>query len=62
MVSASKEIWDYLLSCKIFITTEYIPGVTDLGVDWGSRNLKDTSEWKLCVEIFKMVTLGEHQT
>ena len=33
MVSVSKEIWDYILSLKIGITAEYLPGAIHLEAD-----------------------------
>ena len=55
MVSVSKEIWDYILFLKIGITAEHLPGAINLEEDWEYRNLKDTSEWILCTEVFKMI-------
>ena len=52
MVSASKVIWDYLLSCKNSITAEYLLVVINLEADWESWNVKDTSKWKLDTEVF----------
>ena len=36
-------------------SSRYLPGTINLEVDWEARNLKDTSEWKLCTEVFKMI-------
>ena len=46
---------DYLLSRKIAITAEYLPGMMNLETNRESRNLKDTSEWKMCTEAFKNI-------
>ena len=52
MVSASKEIWDYLFSCKNSITAEYLLVVMNLEADSESWNVKDTSKWELETEVF----------
>lgn len=46
---------DYLLSRKIAITAEYLPGMMNLETNRESRNLKDTGEWKMCTEAFKSI-------
>ena len=46
---------DYLLSRKIAITAEYLPGMMNLETNRESRNLKDTGEWKMCTEALKNI-------
>ena len=49
----SKEIWDFLLLKEITITIEYLPGVLNQEADFQSRSMKDSSEWKLKLQIFR---------
>ena len=48
----SKRIWEYLLEHQITITAEWIPSHLNTIADWESRNVRDSSEWKLCPKIF----------
>ena len=52
LTDLSKQIWEYLLSHKITITVEYLPGVLNVEADTMSRNVKDSSEWKLNKQVF----------
>ena len=58
MFSGSKGIWDFLSSRKTAITTEHLLRVKNLEADWEPRNRKDTSKWKLCTEVFRMICQG----
>ena len=51
----SKEIWEYLLKQGITITAEYLPGVLNQEADKESRNVRDSSEWKLKPQIFQKI-------
>ena len=53
ILKLSQEIWEYLLSNKISLTVEYIPGKLNTEADWESRNHYDSSEWKLDPNIFQ---------
>ena len=46
MIKLSKDIWDYLLSHGITITTEYLPSKLNIIADKESREKVDSSEWK----------------
>ena len=48
----SKEIWDYLIKNEIMITAEYHPGPINKEAKFQSRNVKDSSEWKLNPVVF----------
>ena len=48
----SKEIWDYLIKKEIMITAEYHPGAINKEANFQSRNVKDSSEWKLNPVVF----------
>ena len=45
--------WDYLISKKISLTVEHIPGALNIQADWESRNQRDSSEWKLNTQTFQ---------
>ena len=55
MLIIAKRIWDYLLQHKITITAEWIPSHLNTIADWESRNVSDSTEWKLCPKIFRSV-------
>jgi len=48
LTAISQEIWDYVLLQGITITKEYLPGKLNIEADRESRQVKDSSEWKLC--------------
>jgi len=52
MTIISKEIWDNLMSRGI---TEYLPGKLNIEADRESRQMKDSSEWKLCLMVFQKI-------
>ena len=53
MIKLSKEIWDYLLSHGITITTEYLPTKLNIIADRESREKVDSSELKLDPKVFQ---------
>ena len=53
MIKLSKEIWDYLLSRGITITTEYLPSKLNIIAGRKSREKVDYSEWKLDSRVFQ---------
>ena len=61
LTQISKEIWEYLISKRIMITAEYLPTHLNTQADWESRHVKDSSEWKLNLIVFKEIcqTLGQ---
>ena len=62
MIKLNKEIWDYLLSRGITITTEYLPSKLNITADRDSREKVDSSEWKLDPGVFQgLVQLIENQ-
>ena len=48
----SKENWEYLIGNKIKLTAEYLPSSQNIQADWESCHTKDSSEWKMCPQIF----------
>ena len=51
-----KEIWDYLLKHQMMLSTaECLPGCLNHQADWELRNQKDSTEWKLCPQIFQKI-------
>ena len=61
LIQISKEVWEFLLVQGITITAEHLPGNLNSKADWESRHQKDSSEWKLCLLIFRKICqiLGE---
>ena len=53
MVKLSWEIWDYLLSRGITITTEYLPSKLNITADRESREKVDSSERKIDPKVFQ---------
>lgn len=48
----AKEIWMWCIERKVTIHAEHLPGSENIRVDWESRHLTDSSDWKLHKEIF----------
>jgi len=55
MTIISKEIWNYLMSREITITAEYLPGKLNIEADRESRQVNDSSKWKLCITVFQKI-------
>ena len=55
MTSVTKEIWDYHLSWKNCHYGRIFHKGDEFGSRLGISNLKSTSEWKLCTEVFKII-------
>ena len=47
ILKISKSILNYLLSHQITITAEYLPNKLNVSADWESKNVTDSSNWKL---------------
>ena len=52
-VELSKQIWNYLMSKRIILTAEDLPGVLNVEADFESRNVKDSNEWMLKRELLQ---------
>ena len=46
-------LWEWALTRNIFLSAEHIAGNLNVSADWQSRNFLDSSNWKLCLEIFR---------
>ena len=55
LLSVRMEIWYYLPKHLIMITAEYLPGCLNHQADWESRNQKNSTEWKLCPQVFHKI-------
>ena len=55
LTKISKRIWHYLLDKEITLTAEWIPTQLNIVADWESRNVKDSTEWKLSQTIFQKI-------
>ena len=53
LTKISKKIWHYLL--EIRLTAEWIQTQLNIVADWESRNVKDSTEWKLSQTIFQKI-------
>lgn len=53
LTSISKQIWGYLLNHQITITVEYLLGKLNVEADAMSRYVRDSSEWKLNLQVFR---------
>ena len=53
LTKISKRIWSYLFSHGITLTVEWISTKLNTRADFESRNVQDSSEWKLCPDIFR---------
>lgn len=51
----SKKIWIYFLKEGISITAEYLPGKLNILAHKESRNIQDSSEWKLDPRVFHRI-------
>ena len=49
-------LWEWALTRNIFLSAEHIAGNLNVSADWESRNFLDSSNWKLCPEIFPSLT------
>ena len=55
LVRISKQTWSHLLEKQICLTAEYVSSIDNHLADWESRNSQDSSEWKLCPMLFKII-------
>ena len=55
LLRVSKEICDYFLKHQIMITVGYIPRCLNYQADWELRSQKDSTEWKLCLQLFQKI-------
>ena len=55
LTKISKRIWHYLLDKEITLTAEWIPSHLNVMADWESRNVEDSTEWKLSPQIFTQI-------
>jgi len=46
------ELWKWCLHRRILVHAEHLPGRKNIRADWGSRHLRDSSNWMLGWEIF----------
>jgi hypothetical protein len=55
LVERAKELWAYLASKEISISAEWLPTKLNGRADFQSRNVSDSSEWKLDPTIFREI-------
>ncbi|XP_044140287.1 uncharacterized protein LOC122930766 [Bufo gargarizans] len=52
----AKDFWSFCLSREVMVQAEYLPGLHNGRADWGSRYLKDSSDWMLAPETFSVLS------
>ena len=46
-------LWEWALTRNIFLSAEHISDNLSVSADWQSRSFLDSSNWKLCPEVFR---------
>ena len=46
-------LWEWALSQNIFLSAEHLAGRMNVMADWQSRHFTDSSNWRLCPEVFQ---------
>ena len=52
----ARRIWERCIPRHIWLTVRHIPGEINVIADKASRVFDDSTEWKLDVDVFKMIT------
>ena len=52
----ARRIWEQCIPRHIWLTVSHIPGEINVTADKASRVFDDSTEWKLAVDVFKMIT------
>lgn len=55
LIQGAKSLWSFLISKGITLTAEYISTKLNVDADFQSRNVEDSSEWKLHPDIFQKI-------
>ena len=55
LIQLVKDIWEWCKIREIVLTAEHLPGKSNQIADWESRNISDSSDWKLDTRIFKQI-------
>ena len=50
-------LWEWALSQGFFLSAEHLSGRLNIAADWQSRHFQDSSNWKLCPEVFRALML-----
>ncbi len=50
-------LWEWALSQGFFLSAEHLSGRLNIEADWQSRHFHDSSNWKLCLEVFRALML-----
>ena len=51
----AREIWDWCLEAKIWLTAAHIPGAQNSAADFESRHFNDRGEWSLDPAVFQQI-------
>ena len=46
-------LWEWALKRNIFLSAEHLSGALNVSASWESRHFVDSSDWKLCLAIFR---------
>ena len=52
----TKQIWEYCIERKIWLSAAHLPGCKNTDADFASRGFNDRTEWILDSRIFELVT------
>ena len=55
LLAVAQELWDFCLEKDILLSAEYLPGHLNVGADWESRHLSDSSDWRLDKSLFQAI-------
>ena len=55
LLKEARELWDFCLEKSILLSAEYLPGHLNVRADWESRNLSDSSDWRLEESLFQAI-------
>ncbi len=50
-------LWEWALSQGFFLSAEHLSGRLNIAADWQTRHFHDSSNWKLCPEVFRALML-----
>ena len=55
LLKVAQELWDFCLQRNILLSAEHLPGHLNVEADWESRNISDSSDWRLKPAVFQQL-------
>ena len=55
MNDLAKQIWNFAIQPKFWISVSFVPGIENSDADFGSRHLSQHTEWVLPVSVFRIL-------